>query len=248
MVARRRAFVVVACALMLICGPAFAVEVGPGGSFTIDNQPGEFVPPTGDVVASQDVPLTLTYIEGLPEGATVLDSNVFETTLRAQVLRDPLTQRLTFYYQVDAPSENAALSIDEGNVILNAFGAFATDVDAAGSWFGSRSDDGNTITAETTGIGAGESLQFAVATDATEFNSGGSARVFFQNTFAISNPAEPLQDQTTLAADVTTTGVFQPVTDVGPTPIPLPPAAWGGLLALAAAGTSVRSGLARRIY
>jgi hypothetical protein len=214
-----------------------AVEVGPTTDVTIDG--GTFVAPTGDVVATQEHPITLSYTINLPEGATVLDNNVFDTTLRSQVLRDQLTQRLTFVYQVD-PLAGRALSLKEGNVIVSAFGDFFTDVSSPISWFGSRSADGNTITAETTGIGDGEMLNFVVATNATEFDSTGTAEVFFQNVFPIDNPTEPLQDQATLAASVTTSGVFQPAVDAGGGgggggggAIPLPSAAWTGLVGLA---------------
>jgi hypothetical protein len=216
--------------------------------FTIDDT---FVPLSGDVIATHDEPLALTYSGGLPDGATVDEDNVFNVMFHERVYRDPLTQRLTFLYQVDQPDSFRSLTGDPGNIVISSFGGFDINITATGFWFGDISEDGNTITAETTGVSSDAPLSFAIATDATDFDTGGNLEWFFSNVFAITVPDEPLQDQANLTAHVTLSGTFQPATDDGGgggggTAIPLPHAAWGGLLALVVAGATARRN-ARRI-
>src|SRR5688572_20016212 len=97
MSARRRNLAALITAFLVTCAPALAGIVGPD-AITYDDDLN--IPSNAEVVATQDHPLTLNYTEGIPEGGTVIDDNSIEVTLHTRVLRDPLTQRLTFVYDL----------------------------------------------------------------------------------------------------------------------------------------------------
>ena len=93
-----------------------------------------------------------------------------------------------------------------------------------------RSADGATITGDSVDVGGSILPSFFIVTDATEFDANGTFSGGVTdaegNPKLISAPSLPF----------TITGTFQPITDGGGNVIPLPAAAWGGMLALAGAG------------
>ena len=257
MSARRRNLAALITAFLVTCAPALAAIVGPD-AITYDDDLN--IPSNAEVVATQDHPLTLNYTEGIPEGGTVIDDNSIEVTLHTRVLRDPLTQRLTFIYDL-VEGEHDLLAGELSSFIMGNFGTVTNglpsmSVDLTGDNFGTAFlDPEGRIVTETTG---GEP-HFAAATDATEFDSNGTVSGGFNKGFAVTfTPDDPNQYETMrLEANFTLNGIFQPVADDGGgnggggnggggngngggNVIPLPAGVWLGLVGLAGTGAAGR--------
>jgi len=231
------ASVAVGClALGGIAGDVQAVPVDPGGSVSVTGD--AFVAPTGDVVDSSTQTVTLSYIldPTLPEPV----ATDFNVTFTSQVLRDPATNRLTFVYGLEeTPDTLPDLLNEQLSLSFSSFTGFSTDVTANGALDVNRSADGGTIQATNT---AGTELALptvVIATDATNYNNGGSidgtvggdqidtggGPVNINVPFAIADTFQPAQD------------------DVEPPPpgvIPLPAGVWFGLVALTGGGIAKR--------
>jgi hypothetical protein len=237
-------------AFTMTCVSAAAVRaavVPPGGSFVTDGQ--DFVAPTGDMVASDTRTVAFDY--DLGEFTQGSDPVHFERQFTSQVLRDPATQRLTFVYRfLEVPGERDH-GIEGGSFNVQSFLNFTTDVSTDGGWTINRSADGSNIAAESLGQGNGQIPYFVIATDATEFDTNGSLALSAEDEFNVIDPADQSSLVAVLTANISLTGTFQPIVDGGNggggggggggTAIPLPPAAWTGLLALVVGGAAAKA-------
>jgi hypothetical protein len=246
----------IALALLLVAtltlcrapGLASAAVVTPGGSFVTDGQ--DFVAPSGDVIASDTRTVAFNY--DLGQWTQGSDPVSFDVQFTSEVMRDPVTQRLTFVYRFhEAPGERD-FGIEGGSFNVQSFTDFATDVSTDGGWTINRSADGSSITAESLGQGNGQIPYFVVATDATAFDSNGSLGGSSDDEFSVIDLVEQTPLVTVLTANFSLAGTFQPVVSDGGgggggTGIPLPPAAWTGLVALLGSGVlaKVRGGILR---
>ena len=235
--------------LALALVPAFvaAAPVAPGQSVQVDNM-GLPVPlPAGPKLAEQTVPFTLNY--NLPAGVTTADPTPSTTgSLTQSVFRNTSTGGLTFVYDMTVQDED--LYVDEiSRLTVGSFGTFSTDVTGSSSRHtsvlnASRSADGATITSlASEGLGGAPLL--IVDTNATAFDRSGTGTYFADAEFVVPVAGLPGEfQQTDLNATANLTGLFQPAADTGPgpTPVPLPPAAWAALLTAGVfgAGSTVR--------
>lgn len=248
----------VGCLLGADPGRARAAPVEPGGSVAITGE--TFVAPTGEVVASDTQTVTLDYIL---DPLTPDTPTSFDITFNSQVLRDPMTQRLTFVYQLqEAPAVLPDLLTEQTSFSLSNFTGFSTDVTSTASFDLSRSADGSTLQATDADVASADLPTFAVATDATAFDANG----IFSGTI-VGDTLDPLGGPITVDVPFAVAGAFQPILDdddgggvggdgggdgddgggdggggggAGGTPIPLPAGVWAGLIALAGTGTLTR--------
>jgi hypothetical protein len=223
-------------ALLVTCAPALAIPVFPQSGVINDNLN---IPADAEVVATQDHALTLNYNEGLPAGATVIGNNMLQATLHTEVLRDPLTQRLTFAYQL--LDNDVSLVGEFSGFIMGDFGTvnpISSDVTGTGTWSYFLDADGDIVT-ET----SGGSPHFAVTTDATDFDANGAVTMLFRKAFNITfddpNDPDPELQTQVLSTNFTLNGTFQPSSGGG-TVIPLPAGVWLGLVALSGGAAAVR--------
>jgi len=170
-------FAALTAAAMLALSAARSIAAPVAAGETTTTSPGEFVTPTGDVVSTDDRPITLTFTAptGFSFGAG--ETGVFDATFTSQMLRDPATQQLTFQYAVDAARGD--LAGESGTFSIGNFGDFTTDVTANATWTVTRSADGNTLNGVSPGQGVGPLPQATVATNATNFNSNGTFNADF---------------------------------------------------------------------
>ena len=93
-------------------------------------------------------------------------------------LRDPATQRLTFVYRFEDPSDSPGLGLERAELTLSSFAGVLTDVSAdasaGGPWVINRSADGAIVAADNAGNGLGQLPYFVTATDATAFDRNGT--------------------------------------------------------------------------
>ena len=216
----RRAFLVVAVVSFASLLPGVARggvlapgERGTGHTFMLDG------PPAGDVVAERTVPFEFTATDESPEDPANPVDHIARGTITSRVLRDGATGHLTFVYQGAQTSTNSVLDLDAVAVV--GFAGLATDVltDQPDPRV-NRSTDGDAITLAFDGPEDVEGL-FVVRTDATAFKDlaeGLAVEIVFQ------------PDGTRVSRFFDT---FRPAADdgPGPTPVPLPPAAWSAVAA-----------------
>src|SRR5688572_26631333 len=85
--------------IAFVSGTASAAIVAPGGTNPAVNvDPEDLAPPAGDVVA-QNTQVFLIEYDLASLGYTTNNPQSFDATLTSSVIRDPVTQRLTFVYQ-----------------------------------------------------------------------------------------------------------------------------------------------------
>jgi len=153
-------------------------------------------------------------------------------TFRSQVMRDPDTQRLTFVYRLEETPGTLPNLLDEKIAMaIKSFAGFETDITSSVSLTIERSADGGTINAFTPppGVDEIELPTIVIATDATDFDSLGS----IDGTISGGIPVEP-PSASNLSTPFSLPGTFQPVESGGGGAIPLPGAAWAGLMMLGA--------------
>ena len=236
-----------AAAAALAAAPAGAPAalVAPGGSFTTDDQ--DFVAPSGEVVASDARTITLDFDIPSPYEPAG-DEYTFDVSFTSEVLRDPATQQLTFVYRFEKEADARSFYREGGSFSVGGFAGFETDVTANGVWFGTRGADGATLEADSVGNGQGLLPYFVIATDATAFDSNGTLSGSASDEFSVFDSVEQQTPAIGLGTTWSLTGTFQPIVDDGGggggTPIPLPPAVWTGLAALAGSGALAK---ARRV-
>ena len=225
-----------------------AALVAPGGSVTTDVET-VFVEPTGEVVATDTRTVVFDYTPSLRDGDSPgPEPMVFDVTFTSQVLRDPVTQPLTFVYRFNESSDDVFLGLEEGDLTLESFAGFETDVSARGAgWTINRSADGATIHGNNPGNGDGQVPDFVVANDATAYDSDGSLSALVRDEFTVLPPDES-PDVDRLEALFALTGTFQPIAGDGGganggggTPIPLPAGVWMGLAALFGGGAFAKT-------
>jgi hypothetical protein len=212
----------------VLCARCDAGSVPPGGSINFPNDQ-EFVPPTGDLLASDSRTIAITYVA--PPGFTFDEDNHTQVQFKSEVRRDPATGKLSFLYQLDAVEEFHT-GKEGASATYHSFAGFATDVtgDHKNQDLDvSRSADGSTFDLDGGGMGQGRPPTFAVATDATDFDRNGSFTLTLFDEFFLAKPGEPGNQILGAAGTVQVDSVFEPAA-AGPTPIPLAPAAWGGLI------------------
>src|SRR5688500_18237776 len=100
------------CWLTVVLGfsiVAEAVPIGPGESVTFFEED-PFAEPTGELVASDTRTVTLTFVP--PEGYTFVDKESVTrlVSITSRVLRDPSSEHLTFFYDI----EQADVGADPG--------------------------------------------------------------------------------------------------------------------------------------
>jgi hypothetical protein len=228
-----------------LIAPSSASPVGLGESITITSADGPFAPPIGELLASNSRDLSLTYVA--PEGFVLFPDPRGDTAhlhFDSEVRRDPDTGALSFLYSLKVIEENALQGREGAKADVQSFTGFATDVTAQvdADVEVRRSADGSTVTIDDPGRGIGAPPIFAVATNATAFDSNGSLTVSLIDEFGLATIDDPgtIAMQGFPVATTTLDGVFQPVAEDGGggggTPIPLPPAAWTGLVPFAALG------------
>jgi hypothetical protein len=226
----------VAVACLALGGAAVqAAPVDPGGSVSVTGD--TFVAPTGDLVDSSTQTVTLSYILDPTTEPVATDFNV---TFTSQVLRDPATNRLTFVYGLEeTPDTLPDLLNEQLSLSFSSFTGFTTDVTANGAFDVNRSADGGTIQA-TNAAGTELALPtIAIATDATNYNSGGAIDGSVGGDLIVGE-AGPININTPFSI----AGTFQPAQDdIEPPPpgvIPLPAGVWLGLVALGGGGIAKR--------
>jgi len=218
----------------LFLSSAARADMLPPGGFTEDlattlaDQPGL----GGTLEAMQDVPFSLTDDQG----------KVFYVgQVEHDVVRDPSTSTLSFYYKfVNAPS-SSVLGIED--VIANGYTGYATDVAILTDTTGDtapidalRSNDGSTVTFDFDAVASriaprDTSLVFLVKTNATSFDNKGTT-LFQAFTADGIDEGSPF-----IAGGGGTIASFRPTGNpipIAPPPpvtvsVPLPPAVWAAL-------------------
>jgi len=222
------------CLSIVFAGRVGATPVGPGETVAIDNT--GFVAPTGDLVDSGTQTVTLSFINPTVPVPTNVD-----VTFNTQVLRDPATQQLTFVYDFDEGATPLPALLDVQQALqLAAFTGFTTDVTSDTAINVTRAADGSTLDATASSTDTIQLPLIAIATDATEFDSNGSASGSFDGNAGTVELPSPV------TATFSLSGLFQPVAAGEPPPppppngIPLPAGVWFGLVALAGGGIAKR--------
>ena len=186
----------------------------------------------GHLEAMQDIPFSLTDDQG----------KVFYVgQVEHDVVRDPSTSTLSFYYKfVNAPS-SAVLGVED--VIANGYAGFKTDVAILTDTVGDtapidalRSTDGSSVTFDFDAVASriaprDTSLVFLVKTNATSFDNKGTTNIhaFIANGTDEGSPF--------IAGGDATISSFRPTgksVAIAPPPsvtvsVPLPPAVWSAL-------------------
>src|SRR5688500_11846619 len=164
-----------------VAAHAAPVELGQTIFISFENDDGTsniFVPPTGELLASDTRDLQLTYVD--KPGYELIDDPTdprgHETTVHfhSEVRRDPASGRLSFLYSLTPPSEDALQGREGAPIEVSSFAGFTTDFTGdpgagSGAMYAARSADGTTITQDDLNPGFGRPRPFALATDATEF-------------------------------------------------------------------------------
>lgn len=236
------------CLFFASAGPAGAAMVAPGATISFDGTD-PFTSPSGEVVAEETRTLTLTYDPGTNTFDPAEDG-IHDLSFHSQVIRDPVSQRLTFLYEMESV-DGKALAGEAGTFTVGSFDNFTTDLSMrAGAWTVTRSADGETITGTNPGFGAGTLPNFFIATDATEFDANGSISGDFAAEFGIIDE-EGGPSSAVLTTSFSLGGTFQPLVGDddggngdgggdGGNVIPLPAGVWLGLIALAGTGAATR--------
>jgi len=233
--------------MSLFCGAISAAIINPGETNPAVNIDAfDYAPPTGDVVAQNSQDFVIEY-DLASEGLTTTDPQSFNATLVSSVVRDPVTQRLTFVYQWQRDEIGSSYDVgaERNTFALESFAGFATDISIAYAggmpWVVSRSADGATIIGDSVDVGGSILPNFFITTDASEFDANGT----FSGTAGAEFGATDAEGEPVLISPqslpFTITGTFQPITDGGGgTVIPLPAGVWLGLAALAGGGAATR--------
>jgi hypothetical protein len=212
----------------LLVGTATAVPVGPGQTLTVDS-PIEF--PQGSPIAEMTRDVAITY--------TPVQSDFFQpvNTTRSfvnQVFRDPVTQHLTFvFHATDFETTGFAIV---SHATYGSFDNFTTDVQASAHQpgFGTgatlQRDLSGNISIESETLNQSVAPVLVISTNATDFDRNGFAHLIGKDEFSLTAIGG---DSTTIgnaSADFTINGLFQPKESAAA--VPLPPAAYGGLVML----------------
>jgi hypothetical protein len=180
--------------------------------------------PSGTVVSSSTFPFS--FLDRDPSDPDPGAERFARGSLTSRVVREDGAAGLTFVYQLEQSAINGIVDLD--TLWLRGFGGFATDVltNQNGTRF-SRSGDGDEIRLE---FDSSEDVEgiFVVRTDA----AGSRAAENLEVEIAFQPSGDPLRQ---------TFSAFEPAA-AGPTPVPLPPAAWPalGMMATIAAAGAVR--------
>ncbi len=226
----------------IFCGAsAFAAIVNPGETI---NDPSDDTPtPVGELIDEDVREVTFQYVA--PDGFAFQNvTTSADITFRSGVYRDPATQRLSFVYSWDEPAI-VSFGPEGGTMTIRSFTGFTTDVsgDLEAEGTINRSADGSAITGTAaTGLGLGPAQMLIVATNATEYDRGGSLEANVLDLLFLDDlgTEEIEADETLVNAPVSLTGTFQPITDTGNPVIPLPAGVWGGMVMLGGAAGVVR--------
>ena len=246
-------------ATVLSGAPVSAALVSPGETNPAVNvDANEYALPSGEVVAQNTQDFVIEY-DLASLGFTSDSPQSYDATLTSSVLRDPLTQRLTFVYTwepADEVGEAMGVGRERNTFAVESFAGFTTDMSiaAVSPWTVSRSADGATINGDSVDVGGSILPSFFITTDATEFDANGTfsgtAGTEFGGTDAEGNPG--LISAQSLPFTIAST--FQPITvggngggNGGGNVIPLPAGVWLGLAALAGGGAFGKARRALRL-
>ncbi|HEX3356480.1 MAG TPA: hypothetical protein VHS31_05805 [Tepidisphaeraceae bacterium] len=182
----------------------------------------------GTVEANQTIPFSLTD----DQGKTFYTGQVLH-----EVVRDPSTNTLSFYYRFQNTPANAILGIEDFTAAD--FTGFSTDVNILTDSGGQtapidaiRTNDGAGIIFDFDSDSSritpsGESFTFLVKTNATHFDNNGSAAISAFTASNVNDGSTPLTDGN---ANITT---FRPTSGSpgnpngpGSVAVPLPPSVW----------------------
>ncbi len=217
---------VAACLLgCLSAGIALADPVGPGQAITVAPPNGITPTPQGVQIASQTINFTadVTSLDDFLPGF-VPNQQTVNGTLVNSVWRDS-SGHLSFQYEVTRfPNYDDNLS----EFSASNYAGFSTDFEGIlGTTIAvKRSADGKTVDASA-GEGLGANPLVILATDATNFNTGGHATFIGETDFV---PGHNDQGQTNVLdvrATANFSGLYQP-TSSSVAAVPLPPAVYGG--------------------
>ena len=242
---RRSGLSILLSALLLMLVSA---RLSPGKPIAIGETTGvlrdDFQLPGGDVVAEKSTSFTVTYDPGGDlEVRDEPNNGVFHPTLHSQVLRDPLSGHLTFFYEFDAPrlpGSSVPIGNENASLTLRSFAGFSTDVNALifssdGARVARSEGDGGELTISNGSDGLSGPPTVVIATNATAFDANGSLDLTVNDEMLVFDPANPDGSSIMgLVAHVALSETFQPVAE-GAAAIPLPPAAYSGIVALIAA-------------
>jgi hypothetical protein len=213
----------------IACATAGSVQVGasvvgPGGSAQFTDISGFTVPP-GTVLADSTRDFSVTF--NVDPGGTFIQTA--DGTLHGQVLRRD-DGMLTFVYDFSLPRGGGTFGEEFGSkATVASFDNFTTDVSGRFVNPGfpdiSRSSDGNVITFGGQGQGEDGSPLIVIATNATKFDSRGHASLTAVDEFSVPETSGLVVGKG--SADLS--GTLEPIHENGPTPIPLPPAVYGGI-------------------
>ncbi len=223
---------------------AHAVPVAPGETVNPVVE-GPFAP-SGSLAEDESRNVSLTFTA--PTGSTfdaegLLATTTVDGTFRQRVFRDPATNRLSFVYTV-ALDRSDLESID---LAASSFLNFTTDVETdlgggTGAPTVTRSADGATLTATQDQGLAGGGGTFAIFTDAESHDANGAFGIEAGAEFTTYDATGTLIGATGVVSDAfTLDAIFQPAAQVEPPPpgvIPLPAAAWPGVMMLGAMGVA----------
>lgn len=230
---------------------ALAGPVGPGQTINLGGA-APFVA-SGELVASQTFTKTVTLramggINGEPVGF-VIDGGLGDIsvglTVDNRVYREADGGALTFVYTLMADLADA--SDERSDLTVGGFAGFSTDANVGpthGAMEVSRSADGATVLNSLTNAGLGDlPLTFAVRTDATSYNAGGTLGFSFGEEYLVRPLVPEFPDRPDLddrlgsgSGNADFAGLYQPAAAAPPAVVPLPSAAWGGGLTLSGMG------------
>jgi hypothetical protein len=218
---------VLCMAASLFTGAALAAPVGPGQS--INDRTPDLAPP-GVQIASKTINWTadVVNLDQDTHPGWIPNTPTIDGSVTTSVWRDS-SGKLSFLYDFALPNYDDNLR----QLTVTNYAGFSTDVTA---WFNDiavikRSADGKTITGVTNG-GNGAEPHMLVTTDATSFDSGGTA-IFLGSTDFIQGHSPNGDQSGPLSVSVTAnlSGLYQPAESTAA--VPLPPAVYGGMASLA---------------
>jgi hypothetical protein len=214
-------------AASLFAGAALAAPVGPGQFIQDHTVP---LMPVGVQIASKTIHWTAEVVNSTPEiyPGYVPDVRFIDGTATSSVWKDG-SGKLSFLYDFSLPNYDDNLS----ELTVSDYSGFSTDVSANLNDVAvvSRSADGETIKAGSY-WGNGSSPHLLIATNATSFDSHGTAIFRGSTDYIMSHNAEgDANPYLTVHVTANLSGLYQPAESTAA--VPLPPAVYGGMASLA---------------